>query len=121
MLIITNFRDSFDIIAKKQCILLTGRVHPGESNSSYVIQGLIEFLLSNDPIAFKLRNIFIFKIISMLNPDGVILGNYRCNYNGLDLNRMWIESNVEICPCNFYVNEIIWQKKLNRKLIYQIR
>jgi murein tripeptide amidase MpaA len=25
----------------------------------------------------------------MLNPDGVFLGNYRCNALGLDLNRQW--------------------------------
>ena len=117
MLIITNFRDSFDIIAKKQCILLTGRVHPGESNSSYVIQGLIEFLLSNDPIAFKLRNIFIFKIIPMLNPDGVILGNFRCNFKGIDLNRMWTEQNIDICPTIYYVHQMI-EKTLNSRKIY---
>jgi murein tripeptide amidase MpaA len=25
----------------------------------------------------------------MLNPDGVVHGNYRCNLNGIDLNRIW--------------------------------
>jgi murein tripeptide amidase MpaA len=25
----------------------------------------------------------------MVNPDGVILGNSRCNINGYDLNRQW--------------------------------
>ena len=25
----------------------------------------------------------------MLNPDGVFVGNYRCNALGLDLNRQW--------------------------------
>lgn len=25
----------------------------------------------------------------MLNPDGVIVGNYRCNLAGVDLNRVW--------------------------------
>ena len=30
---------------------------------------------------------FIFKIIPMLNPDGVIVGNYRCSLAGRDLNR----------------------------------
>jgi len=27
--------------------------------------------------------------VPMLNPDGVFLGNYRCNSLGLDLNRLW--------------------------------
>lgn len=28
-----------------------------------------------------------FIIYPMLNPDGVFLGNSRCNFNGVDLNR----------------------------------
>ena len=34
-----------------------------------------------------LRDTFIFKVIPMLNPDGVIVGNYRCSLAGRDLNR----------------------------------
>ena len=117
MLLITNFKDTFENLSKKQCILLTSRVHPGESNSSYIIEGLIEFLLSNDPIAIKLRKIFIFKIIPMLNPDGVILGNFRCNFKGFDLNRMWTEENNEFCPTIYYVHQII-QKTLNSREIF---
>ena len=118
MLLITNFRDSFENIAKKQCIILTGRVHPGESNSSFVIQGLIEFLLSNDNIAFKLRNLFIFKIIPMLNSDGVILGNFRYNSKGIDLNRMWNEENIEICPTIYYVHQIIKKTLISREIYF---
>lgn len=28
-----------------------------------------------------------FIIYPMINPDGVFLGNSRCNFNGVDLNR----------------------------------
>ena len=27
--------------------------------------------------------------VPMLNPDGVVQGNYRCDSNGYDLNRVW--------------------------------
>jgi len=27
----------------------------------------------------------------MINPDGVIAGNYRLSFSGLDLNRQWID------------------------------
>lgn len=36
----------------------------------------MEFLVSEDPVARLLRENFIFKIIPMLNPDGVINGKY---------------------------------------------
>lgn len=41
MLIITDFQSSQDAIAKRKCVILTGRVHPGESNSSFIMEGLI--------------------------------------------------------------------------------
>ncbi|XP_035869444.1 cytosolic carboxypeptidase 4 [Phyllostomus discolor] len=56
--------------------VITARVHPGESNSSWVMKGALEFLVSSDPVARLLRESFIFKIIPMLNPDGVINGKY---------------------------------------------
>ena len=35
----------------------------------------------------ELRDAFVFKIVPMLNPDGVIVGNYRCSLAARDLNR----------------------------------
>lgn len=52
-----------------------GRVHPGETVSSFMIEGIIDYLLSDE--AHSLREKFIFKIIPLLNPDGVVHGNYR--------------------------------------------
>ena len=117
MLIITNFNDSFDDLANKKAVILTSRVHPGESNGSYVIKGVIEFLLSSDPIAKNLRSNFIFKIIPMLNPDGVIHGNFRMNFLGKDLNRMWDEPIENICPTIYYTARMI-EKTLESRDIY---
>lgn len=36
-----------------------------------------------------LRESFVFKIVPIVNPDGVFLGNNRCNLIGQDLNRCW--------------------------------
>jgi len=36
-----------------------------------------------------LRHHFVFKIIPMVNVDGVIHGNNRCSLAGVDLNRHW--------------------------------
>lgn len=50
----------------------------------------MEFLIEPDNSeAAILRDNLIFKIIPMLNPDGVINGNYRCSIAGCDLNRKW--------------------------------
>ena len=117
MLIITNFTDSFDELANKKSIIFTARVHPGESNGSYVIQGVLEYLLSNDPGAKNLRKNFIFKIVPMLNPDGVIRGNFRMNILGKDLNRMWDEPTEDTCPTIFNTVKMI-KKTLDSRDIY---
>lgn len=41
------------------------------------VQGLIDTLMSDTDEARRLRELFVFKIVPMLNPDGVFLGNYR--------------------------------------------
>uniref|UniRef100_A0A672PKJ1 AGBL carboxypeptidase 4 n=1 Tax=Sinocyclocheilus grahami TaxID=75366 RepID=A0A672PKJ1_SINGR len=62
---------------EKRVVFLSARVHPGESPASFICQGVIDFLVSQHPIAQVLRDHVIFKIVPMLNPDGVYLGNYR--------------------------------------------
>jgi spermidine synthase len=52
-----------------------------------MMNGAIDFLVSENPEAKLLRETFLFQIIPMLNPDGVIHGNYRCSLMGTDLNR----------------------------------
>ena len=79
MVIITNFSSKPEDIALRKAVVLTSRVHPGESNSSYIMQGILDYLISDDEGARYLRNNFVFKIVPMLNPDGVIVGNYRCS------------------------------------------
>lgn len=117
MLVITNFTDSFEVLARKQAVILTGRVHPGETTSSYVIQGAIEFLLSRSPVAEKLRSRFIFKIIPMLNPDGVEIGNFRYNMHGYDLNRMWVDASPSTSPEIYYTKQMVI-KTLGSRDIY---
>jgi murein tripeptide amidase MpaA len=50
----------------------------------------------------ELRKHFVFKIVPMLNPDGVVHGNYRCSYLGCDLNRKWLMPNKFLHPTIFY-------------------
>ena len=64
---------------KKKMILITARVHPGETNASWMMKGFLDYVLSNDSDANTLRDNFIFKVIPMLNPDGVI-GEFNFNF-----------------------------------------
>ena len=66
---------------------MCGRMHPGETNASWLMHGFIRFLLSSNSKAKELRKRIIFKIVPILNPDGVIVGNYRTSMAGCDINR----------------------------------
>lgn len=72
---------------RKKTIVMCGRMHPGETNASWVIHGFIRFLVGDTQVARELRKRVIFKIVPMLNPDGVIIGNYRASMAGCDINR----------------------------------
>ena len=52
-----------------------------------MLSGILHYLTGDTEAAETLRKLFIFKIVPMLNPDGVIVGNTRCNLAGADLNR----------------------------------
>lgn len=101
----------FDHHDKKEYIFATGRVHPGETHGSWMMQGLISFIISSAPEAIRLRRLCVFKIIPMLNPDGVIIGNSRCSMNGQDLNRQFQEPDVRLHPEIFYLKTLIQSNK----------
>ncbi|XP_012290100.1 cytosolic carboxypeptidase 6 isoform X2 [Aotus nancymaae] len=95
--------------AEQKVVFITGRVHPGETPSSFVCQGIIDFLVSQHPIARVLREYLVFKIAPMLNPDGVYLGNYRCSLMGFDLNRHWLDPSPWAHPTLHGVKQLIIQ------------
>lgn len=81
---------------------MTSRVHPGESQSSHIVHGMIEWLLSDDPEADEIREKFVVKIVPMLNPDGVIYGHSRVSLLGVDLNRRWHNPSKFLHPTVYY-------------------
>ncbi|TRY99704.1 hypothetical protein DNTS_002239, partial [Danionella cerebrum] len=89
----------------KRAVVVTARVHPGETNSSWMMQGFLDFLLSDLPDARLLRDTFIFKVVPMLNPDGVVVGNYRCSLTGRDLNRNYRSLLRDSFPCIWLLAE----------------
>lgn len=104
------------LLQDKKYVFLSARVHPGESNSSWVLKGIIDFLMSNKTAAQELRAKYIFKIIPMLNPDGVINGNHRCSLSGNDLNRRWLTPCAKLHPTIFHTKGLLLFTKLINKV-----
>uniref|UniRef100_A0A4W5M7S2 Cytosolic carboxypeptidase 1 n=1 Tax=Hucho hucho TaxID=62062 RepID=A0A4W5M7S2_9TELE len=88
-------------------VFLSARVHPGETNASWVMKGTLEFLMGSSPLAHSLREAYIFKIVPMLNPDGVVNGNHRCSLSGEDLNRQWQSPSPELHPTIYHTKSLL--------------
>mmetsp|Transcript_4820 Transcript_4820/g.7257 ORF Transcript_4820/g.7257 Transcript_4820/m.7257 type:complete len:212 (-) Transcript_4820:2168-2803(-) len=82
-----------------------------------MMKGVIEYLVSNTPEAKALRDHFVFKIVPILNPDGVINGNYRCSLAGQDLNRRWKVPSKILHPVNFAVKRLIREFQKEREVL----
>ncbi|CCW63041.1 unnamed protein product [Phytomonas sp. EM1] len=113
-------------IRRRPVILLTARVHPGESNSSWMMHGILEALLAPDDlhtahhlcgctsdgerlhqVVDNLLNHFVFKIIPILNPDGVVMGNHRCSIFGADLNRDYLNPSMKTNPVVYSLKQLL--------------
>ncbi len=71
MLSITSKAESPEHLKSRKAIVLSARAHPGETNSSWMMRGFLEFILSSDSHAKYLRDNFIIRVIPMVNP-GII-------------------------------------------------
>ncbi|ESN99193.1 hypothetical protein HELRODRAFT_67454 [Helobdella robusta] len=107
--------DSFAVNRDKKVAVITARVHPGESNSSLIVKGLLDYLTSYSSSAQELRKLFAFHIIPMLNPDGVIVGNYRCSLAGKDLNRTFNQQDCHLYPTIYHFKKML--EKMKDKIV----
>ncbi|XP_040897729.1 cytosolic carboxypeptidase 1 isoform X3 [Toxotes jaculatrix] len=103
----SNSNDHICQFRNRPLIFLSARVHPGETNASWVMKGTLEFLMGSSPLAASLREAYIFKIVPMLNPDGVVNGNHRCSLSGEDLNRQWQNPNPELHPTIYHTKSLL--------------
>jgi|GEM_PF-1701499 len=83
--------DSSYLNCYKHKIVITARQHPIEHINGYFVEGMANFLLSNDSLAKELRKQFRFFFYPMCNPDGVFNGSGQ-NVLGQGLNREWADS-----------------------------
>ncbi|XP_072529822.1 cytosolic carboxypeptidase 2 isoform X2 [Salminus brasiliensis] len=101
----------------KRAVVVTARVHPGETNGSWMMQGFLDFLLGDSPDARLLRETFVFKVVPMLNPDGVVVGNYRCSLTGCDLNRNYRTLLRDSFPCVWYTRNMVKRLVAEREVV----
>ncbi len=76
---------------EKVTVWLQARQHAWESGTSYVMEGALRFITSDDPKARDLRRRAVFVFTPMVDPDGCATGQVRFNANGFDVNRHWDE------------------------------
>ena len=107
LLTITQFSDGPAAVAARPYIVLSARVHPGESNASWTLRAVVDTLTSSCPLALELRRRAIFKVVPMLNPDGVINGCHRLNLAGVDLNRHWSTPTLDTAPTIWHMRALI--------------
>ncbi|XP_068159892.1 cytosolic carboxypeptidase Nna1 isoform X6 [Drosophila tropicalis] len=92
---------------RKKSIVVSARVHPSETPASWMMKGLMDFITGDTTVAKRLRHKFIFKLVPMLNPDGVIVGNTRNSLTGKDLNRQYRTVIRETYPSIWYTKAMI--------------
>ncbi|XP_053609547.1 cytosolic carboxypeptidase 1-like isoform X8 [Plodia interpunctella] len=107
LLTISSEDNTTSPIADREIVFLTARVHPGESNASWVMDGTLGFLLGDTAAAAALRTKYVFKIVPMLNVEGVINGCHRCGLTNEDLNRRWCKPNPVLHPSIYHTKGLI--------------
>ncbi|QDU72662.1 M14 family zinc carboxypeptidase [Mucisphaera calidilacus] len=76
---------------QKLKVMVMSGLHAGETLGTHTYQGLIDFLISDDPVAAHLRQAAEFIAYPCANPDGRFAGNSRTTVEnvGTDPNRLW--------------------------------
>jgi len=96
-------------------------VHPGESPASYAMTSIIKFLTNKDDIrASILRRFFVFKIIPIINVDGVYRGYYRFDTNSYNLNRHYSNPNIKYQPEIYAIKRLFLYYTQERRIRYYL-
>lgn len=114
MITVTNFATPD---TNKKTVWLQSRQHAWESLTSFIEEGAIKFVVSDDPAARALRDQCVFIFTPMLDPDGCATGGVRFNANGYDVNRHWDEVDLRDPEWLRRAPEIWYPKKAVRDVV----
>ncbi|WP_420399248.1 M14 family metallopeptidase [Flagellimonas sp.] len=73
----------------KPIIVLMTRQHPPEVTGYFAFQNFLTTLVDQSELSTQFLNKYRVLVFPIMNPDGVDLGHWRHNANGVDLNRDW--------------------------------
>jgi murein tripeptide amidase MpaA len=98
-LTITKRREAGSIRHKKKHVIyIQARLHAAETHGSLIMSKIIKEFSENYKKYDLILSNNIIKLVPMVNPDGVVLGNSRSSLAGVDLNRRWGNPNATIHP-----------------------
>jgi hypothetical protein len=84
-LFLLTITDSNGSVRSKKNIWIFGGVHPGEVWGAWAVKGLVDFLLGSSETAATMRRNYVWKILPMVNPDGVHQGRGYYNSEGYNI------------------------------------
>lgn len=74
---ITSRVTSREDVRSRKAVVVTARVHPGETNASWMMEGFLDFLLGDSEDAQVLRDNFVFKVATLT--DVLVTKRHRCS------------------------------------------
>jgi hypothetical protein len=96
---------------QKKSLWLQARQHAWEAGTSWVAEGALRFITSDEPSARELRRRTVFRFTPMVDVDGCFSGRVRFNANGYDVNRHWNEVDLRHPEFLRLMPEIWYTKK----------
>ncbi len=111
----------------KTKVFIMARNHAYESAGNYCVEGMVEWLLSEDSLSKYFLTNFVFYFLPMTNPDGVYNGLSRLtSLQGADLNRVitkpdkahWtIKKTLDEIQPHLFINLHNWMDKFKDGLL----
>lgn len=83
---------------------------------THILQLMVKASQEGDPFYDQ----YVFKIVPMVNPDGVIHGNTRAELTGIDSNRAWKKTSKNVTPGVHYIKKQILRSRDQNALILDL-